>query len=194
MIPVHRKEPTIMFHNKFPRALQKAFQFYAGLALMVFLSQLLGIIMYIANVWPGVRDNISVEVSRYVGLAVVLILIRSCIWIRIYWSGAQLFSIVHLEGDSPKLADRLTPILKALTRLLVVSCILDICFLPVIFLSDTLLPFSISGLWLGAVYLSILLLPEPFGLGALLLAFLAHQYGRLLRERGQMKEEIELTI
>jgi hypothetical protein len=183
-----------MFRNKFPKALQKAFQFYAGLALAVFLFQLLGIIMYIVNVWPGVRDSLSVEVARFATLAVVLILIRSCLWIQIYRSGARLFSIIHVEGDSPKLADRLAPILKTLTRLLVASCILDICFLPVFFLSDTLLPFPISGLWLGAVDLAILLFPQPFGIGALLLAFLAHQYGQLLRERSQMKEEIELTI
>ncbi len=183
-----------MFDNKFLKALGKAFQFYAGLALTVFLFQLVGLIVYFINVWPGVRDNLSAGVTRFVGLAVVLILIRSCLWVRIYWFGSRFFSILHREGDSPKLADRLTPVLKTLTRLLVVNCILDVCFLPVVFLSDALLPFSVSGLWLGVTDLSILLFPQAFGVGALILAFLTHQYGQLLRERSQMKEEIELTI
>jgi hypothetical protein len=194
IIPVHRKEAAIMFRNKFLKALGKAFQFYAGLALTVFLFQLIGLIIYFINVWPAVRDNLSGGVTRIVGLAVVLILIRSCLWIRIYWSGGRAFSILYREGDSPKLADLLTPVLKTLTRLLAVSCILDVCFVPVIFLSDRLLPLSVSGFWLGAVDLSILLFPQAFGIGALMLAFLAHQYGQLLRERTQMKEEIELTI
>jgi hypothetical protein len=150
--------------------------------------------MYCFNVWPGVRDNPSAGVTRFVGLAVVLILVRSCLWIRIYWSGARVFSILNREGESSKLADLLVPNLKTLTRLLVVSCILDLCFVPVIFLSDSLLPFSVSGLWLGIVDLSLLLFPQAFGIGALILAFLAQQYGQLLREHSQMKEEIELTI
>jgi len=183
-----------MFHHKFLIVLGKAFQYYAGLALMVFLFQLVGLIIYFINVWPGMRDNLSVEVTYFVGLAVVLILIRSCLWIRIYWSGGRAFSILNREGESPKLADRLAPNLKTLTRLLVVSCILDLFFIPVIFLSDRLLPISVSGLWLGVVDLSILIFPQAFGIGALILAFLAHQYGQLLRERSQMKEEIELTI
>jgi hypothetical protein len=194
IIPVHRKEAAIMFRNKFLKALGKAFQFYAGLALTVFLFQLIGLIIYFINVWPAVQDNLSAGVTRFVGLAVVLILIRSCLWIRIYWSGGWAFSVLHREGDSPKLADLLTPVLKTLTRLLVVSCILDVCFVPVIFLSDRLLPLLVSGFWLGAVDLSILLFPQAFGIGAVILAFLAHQYGHLLRERSQMKEEIELTI
>ena len=44
-IPVHRKEPIIMFHHKFLKVLGKAFQYYAGLALMVFLFQLVGLIV-----------------------------------------------------------------------------------------------------------------------------------------------------
>jgi hypothetical protein len=183
-----------MFHKKFLKVLAKAFQFYVGLALTVFLFQLVGVIMYVINVWPGVRGNLSAGVTGFVSLAVVLILIRSCLWIRIYWSGVQSFSILHQEEDAPNLADRLTPVLKTLTKLLVVSCILDVCFVPVVFLSDALLPFSVSGLWLGVIDLSILLFPQGFGVGALILAFLTHQYGQLLRERSQMKEEIELTI
>jgi len=183
-----------MFQHKFLKVLGKAFRFYTGLALTVLLIQLVGIVIYLINVWPGVRDSLSTGVTRFVGLAVVLILIRSCLWIRIYWFGARVFSILQREGESVGLADSLAPVLKVLTRLLVASCILDVCFVPVIFLSDRLLPFSVSGLWLGAVDLSLLLFPQAFGIGALILAFLAHQYGQLIRERSQMKEEIELTI
>jgi hypothetical protein len=167
MILVHRKESAIMFRNRFLKALGKAFQFYAGLALTVFLIQLVGLIVYFINVWPAVQDDLSVGVTRFVGVAVVLILIRSCLWIRIYWSGGRAFSILHREGESPKLADLLTPVLRTLTRLLVVSCILDVCFAPVIFLSDRLLPLTVSGLSLGAFDLSILLFPQAFGIGAL---------------------------
>jgi hypothetical protein len=81
-----------------------------------------------------------------------------------------------------------------LTRLLIVSCILDLFFVPVIFQSNVLLPFPVSGLCLGLVDLSILLFPQAFGIAALILAFLTRQYGQLLRERSQMKEEIDLTI
>ena len=183
-----------MVHHKFIKALGKALRFYAGFALAVFLFQLIGLLIYFINVWPGVRDALSTGVTRFVGLAVVLVLVRSCLWIRIYWSGAGAFSILRLEGESSGLADRLAPGLKTLTRLLVTSCILDLCFVPVIFLSDRLLPFRVSGLWLGFVDLSIILFPQAFGIGALILAFLAYQYGQLLRERSQMKEEIELTI
>ena len=189
-----RKESTIMFHHKFLKALGKAFKFYTGLALAVFLFQLVGLLVYFFNVWPGVRDNLSAAVTGFVGFAIVLILIRSCLWIRIYWSGAQTFSILHSEGESPKMDDRLAPVLKTLTRLLIISCILDLCFVPVIFLSDRLIPIPVSGLWLGGVDLSLLLFPQAFGIGALILAFLTHQYGQLLRERSQMKEEIKLTI
>ena len=81
-----------------------------------------------------------------------------------------------------------------LKHLLVVSFILDIFFVPVIFLSDVLLPYRLSGQWLCAVYLSIIFLPQAFGIGALILAFLTHQYAQLLKERKELKEEIELTV
>ncbi|MFQ5702744.1 MAG: hypothetical protein ACE5HT_01850 [Gemmatimonadales bacterium] len=150
--------------------------------------------MYFINVWPRVRDTLSTGVTLFVGMAVVLGFVRSCLWIWIYWSGAGALSILRLEGESPNLADRLAPVLMTVTRLLVVSCILDLLFVPVIFLSDGLLPFSVSGWWLGLVDLAILLFPQAFGIAALILAFLTHQYGQVLRERSQMKEEIELTI
>ena len=67
-----------------------------------------------------------------------------------------------------------------LTRLLVVSCILDLFFVPVLFLSDVLRQFPVSWWWLGSVYLSILLFPQAFGVAALILAFLTRQYAQLL--------------
>jgi len=69
-----------------------------------------------------------------------------------------------------------------------------ILFLPAYFLSDTFLPFSVSGWRLGAVELARLLLPQAFGFAALILAFLTHQYGILLKERSLMKAELDLTI
>jgi hypothetical protein len=38
------------------------------------------------------------------------------------------------------------------------------------------------------------LYPQAFGLAALVLAYLIHQYGRLTKERCQMKKDIELTV
>jgi hypothetical protein len=183
-----------MIHHSFLNPLGKALRFYTGIALTIFLLQLVGLLMYFINVWPRVRDTLSTGVTMFVGLAAVLVLVRSCLWIRIYWSGARAFSILRLEGESPDLADRLAPVLMTLTGLLVLSCILDLFFVPVIFLSDVLFPFSVSRWWHGLVYLSILLFPQAFGIAALILAFLTRQYAQLLRERSQMKEELELTI
>jgi len=183
-----------MVHHNFLNPLGKALRFYAGFAITVFLLQLVGLLMYFFNGWPQVRDTLSTGVTLLVGLAVVSVLVRSCLWIRIYWSGARAFSILRGEGDSPGLVDRLAPVLMTISRLLVVSCILDLLFVPVIFLSDLLRPFPVSWWWLGLIDLSILLFPQAFGIAALILAFLTRQYAQLLGERSQMKEEIELTI
>ena len=183
-----------MIHHNFLNPLAKALRFYAGFALAVFALQFVGLLMYFINVWPGVRDTVSTGVALFAGLAAVSVLVRSCLWIRIYWSGAKAFSILRRVEESPDLDGRLAPLFTTLTRLLVASCILDLVFVPVIFLSDVLRPFSVSWWWLGLVDLSILLFPQAFGIAALILAFLTHQYAQLLRERSQMKEEIELTI
>ena len=74
------------------------------------------------------------------------------------------------------------------------SCILDVLLLPAIFLMDVFFPFTLSSMHLGLVQVATLLIPQAFGLSALILAYLAHQYGGLLRERGQMKKDLELTI
>jgi len=183
-----------MIHHKFLDPLGKALRFYAGFALTVFLVQLVGLLIYFTYVWPRVRDTLTAGFALFVGLAVVLVLVRSCLWIWIYWSGARAFSILRREGESPDLAERLASVLMTLTRLLVVSCILDLSFVPVIFLSDLLLSFPVSGWWLGMVDLVILLFPQAFGIAALILAFLTRQYAQLLKERSQMQEEIQLTI
>lgn len=183
-----------MYHHKFIKALGKVFKFYTGLAVAVLLFQFLGLLMYYLNVWPRIQNSLSAGVTGFIIIAVFLILVRSCLWIRIYWSGSQAFSILHNDSESPQMTESLIPILRTLTRLLVVSCTMELCFVPIIFMSDRLLPFPITGLWLGIIDLSLILFPQAFGIGAIVLAFLTHQYGHLLKERSQMKEDIELTI
>jgi hypothetical protein len=92
------------------------------------------------------------------------------------------------------MADRLTPVLASLTRLLILSCVLDVLFLPAYFLSGAVLPFPIAGWRLGVVEVARVVFPQAFGFAALILAFLTHQYGQLLKESGRMKNELELTI
>ena len=181
-------------HHNLLRPVGKALRFYAGIGITVFLFQLAGLMIYFFNGWTQVRDALSTGVTILVGLAVASVLVRSCIWIRIYWFGAKAFSLLRGERESPDLADHLAPVLTTLSRLLVMSCILDLFFVPFIFLGDVLRPFAVSWWGLGLVDLSILLFPQAFGVAALILAFLTHQYAQLLRERSQMKEEIELTI
>ncbi len=188
------KGANAMTHDRILNPLEKALRFYAVFALAVMLFQGLGLGMYLVNVWPGVRSTFSTSVTTFVGLAVVLGFTRSGVWILVYWKGATALSMLRRDGASPGLADRLTPVLAMLTRLLVVSCVLDFCFLPAFFLADRFLPFTVSGWRLGLVELARLLLPQAFGLAALVLAFLTHQYGVLLRERGELKQELELTI
>ena len=53
---------------------------------------------------------------------------------------------------------------------------------------------SLSGVQLGMVETARLLFPQAFGLAALILAFLPHQYRRLLEDRGRLGEELELTV
>ena len=183
-----------MTHHAFFNPLEKVFRFYAGLYLAIILFQGVGLLMYIVNVWPRVRLTTSTGITVLISLAVVLGLARALMWVRIYWKGARALSILRTEGGSPALAESLVPILTTLTRMLVISCVLDFLFLPAFFLSDAFLPFSVSGWRLGAVELARLLLPQAFGFAALILAFLTHQYGILLKERSLMKAELDLTI
>jgi hypothetical protein len=189
-----------MNHNRITEPLAKALGFYAVLAAAIVILQLVGLLMYLVNVWPTARltgaggEPISTGVTAVLLAAVITGFLRSFLWIRIYWDGSKAFSLLKSDGDSPDLADRLMPLLKNLTRLLVLSGILDVLFLPAYFLSGAVLPFPIVGWRLGLVEVARIVFPQAFGIAALILAFLTHQYGQLLNERSRMKNELELTI
>ena len=183
-----------MTHHSFLNPLEKALRFYAGLYLAVILFQVVGLLMYVVNVWPRVRMTISTGVTLFVCAAVLLGFLRAWLWIRIYWNGAGVLAVLRTEGESSNVADRLVPVLRTLTRLLVACCVLDFLFLPAFFLADTFLPFAVSGWRFGMVEFARLIFPQAFGFAALILAFLTHQYGQLLRERSRLQQELELTI
>lgn len=174
--------------------LEKGFRFFAGLALALMLFQGLGVLIYMSTVWPLRSGGLSNGITVLVAVAVTAALVRSCLWIGIYWYGAKVLSTLRTTEESRDPADRLVPILGTLTRLLVASCILDVLLLPAIFLMDVFFPFTLSSWQLGLVQLGCLLFPQAFGLAALILAYLAHHYGKLMKERGQMQKELELTI
>ena len=189
-----------MDHNRIIRPLEKALRFYAVLALAIVIFQGVGLLMYAVNVWPNVRaeglsgDPMRNWMAALLIFAVVMGFSRSFIWIRIYWDGSKAFSLVRSFGGSSDLADQLSPVLSNLTRLLVGSCVLDVLFLPAYFLSGSVLPFPLAGWRLGSVEVARILFPQAFGIAALILAFLTHQYGQLVKERGTMRAELELTI
>jgi lysylphosphatidylglycerol synthetase-like protein (DUF2156 family) len=189
-----------MNHNRITEPLAKALRFYAVLAAAIVIFQAIGLLMYLVNVWPSVRlmspggEPISTGVTIVLFAAVIMGFARSLLWIRIYWDGSRAFSLLRSDEDSPDLGDRLTPVLSNLTRLLILSGILDVLFLPAYFLSGAVLPFPIAGWRLGVVEVARIVFPQAFGIAALILAFLTHQYGQLLKERGRLKNELELTI
>lgn len=189
-----------MDHNRITGPLAKALRFYAVLATGIVIFQTIGLLMYLVNVWPMARlmgpggEPISTGVTVVLGAAVLMGFVRSFLWIRIYWQGSKAFSMLRSDGDTPDLPERLTPLLSNLTRLLVLSGILDVLFLPAYFLSGAVLPFPIAGWRLGAVEVARIVFPQAFGIAALILAFLTHQYGQLFKERSRMKTELELTI
>jgi lysylphosphatidylglycerol synthetase-like protein (DUF2156 family) len=189
-----------MDHNRITEPLAKALRFYAVLALGIVIFQATGLLMYLVNVWPSVRltsyegEPISTGVTIILFAAVIMGFARSFLWIKIYWNGSKALSLIHSDRGTPDIADRMTPILSSLTRLLVVSCVLDLLFLPAYFLSGTFLPFEIAGWRLGVVEVARIIFPQAFGVAALILAFLTHQYGQLLKERAGMQNELELTI
>ena len=189
-----------MDHNRITRPLAKALRFYAVLAAAIVIFQAIGLLMYLVNVWPTARltaaggEPLSTGVTAILFAAVITGFFRSFVWIKIYWDGSRAFGLLQSEAESPDLADRLTPVLASLTRLLVLSGILDVLFLPAYFLSGAVLPFSIAGWRLGMVEVARIIFPQAFGIAALILAFLTHQYGQLLKDRGRMKNELELTI
>ena len=189
-----------MDHQRITKPLAKALRFYAVLAAAIVIFQAVGLLMYLVNVWPMARltaaggQPLSAGVTAVLFAAVLMGFFRSFVWIKIYWDGSRALNMLQSAGESPDLGDRLTPVLTSLTRLLILSGILDVLFLPAYFLSGALLPFSIAGWRLGVVEVARIVFPQAFGVAALILAFLTHQYGQLLQERGRMKNELELTI
>ena len=189
-----------MDHNRIARPLAKALRFYAVVFGGIVIFQGIGLAMYLVNVWPTARltaaggQPLSTGVTTLLFAAVLVGFFRSFVWIKIYWDGSKAFSLLQSDGDAPDLADRLTPVLATLTRLLILTCVLDVLFLPAYFLSGAVLPFSIAGWRLGLVEVARIVFPQAFGVAALILAFLTHQYGQLLKDRGRMKNELELTI
>lgn len=183
-----------MNQNALLARLEKGLRILAGLALALILFQSLGVLMYVMNVWPQQRAVPSTAITVVAVVAVTAALGRSCLWIRIYWSGAGVLSILRAKGESTELPGTLVPALRTLTRLLVASCALDVLLLPAIFLMDVFFPFKLSSVHLGLIQLASMLLPQAFGLAALILAYLTHQYGKLVEERCQMKKDLELTI
>jgi hypothetical protein len=183
-----------MNRNSLLTRLEKGLRFLSGLALALILFQGTGVLMYILNVRPGMKEPPSTGITTMVILAVAAGLFRSSLWILIYWNGAKVASILRAHGESTELPDMLLPILGKLTRLPVASCVLDVLLLPAIFFMDLFFPFTVSSMHLGLVLLASMLIPQAFGLAALILAYLAHQYGQLVKERCLMKKELELTI
>ena len=189
-----------MNHQKMIQPVETALRFYAVFALAIVLFQGVGLLMYLVNVWPSVRaagpsgGPISSASTLLLGGAVAMGFVRSFLWIRIYWNGSRVFGLLRSEEESSESDGRLSQLLAGLTKLLVASCVLDVLFLPAYFLSDVFMPFPLAGWRLGAVEAARILFPQAFGVAALILAFLAHQYSQLVRDRRRMRSELELTI
>ena len=189
-----------MDHQRIIQPLGKALRFYAVLALAIVIFQGIGLLMYLVNVWPSVRaagpsgEPISSVTALILGAAVVMGFARSFLWIRIYWDGSKVLGLLRSDEGSAEADSRLMRLLSGLTRLLIASCVLDVLFLPAYFLSDVFLPFPLAGWRLGAVEVARVIFPQAFGVAALILAFLAHQYSQLVQDRNRMRSELELTI
>jgi hypothetical protein len=174
--------------------LEKGLRFLSALALALIVFQAIGVVTYLLTAWPGMKAAVPTGIAVLGATAVAAGLVRSSLWIRIYSNGAKVVSTLRAGGESTDVPDRLVPILGTLTRLLVASCVLDVLLLPAIFLMDVFFPFKLSSVQLGLVQVATLVIPQAFGLTALILAYLAHQYGKLVKERCQMRNELELTI
>jgi hypothetical protein len=174
--------------------LEKGLRLLAGLALALVLFQATGVLTYVLNVWPQLRQAPSLAVTVLGLVAVTAALTRSCLWVRIYWKAAEVPHTLRVDGDSTTLSDKLVPVLRTLTRHLITSSILDVLLLPAIFLMDVFFPFTLSSVHIGLAQTGALLLPQTFGIAALILAYLTHQYGNLIRERCQLRSDLELTV
>jgi len=187
------KEQTTMSRNALLTKLEKGLRLLSGLALALMLLQGTGVLTYLGCVWPRMRDALSLGASILGVVAVAAGLARSCLWISIYWNGGKVVAVLRSEADA-RLPERLVPILGRVTRLLVTSCVLDVLLLPGIFMMGAFFPFTLTGVELGLMQSASLLIPQTFGLGALILAYLVHQYAELVKERSDMRIELELTI
>ena len=174
--------------------LEKGLRLLSGLALALMLFQGLGVLTYVVRAWPLIQHVPSTEITVLVIVAVMAGLARSSLWVLSYWNAAKVLSTLRAHGDSIELSLKLRPILGTLTHLQVECCILDVLLLPAIFLMDVFFPFKLSSVQLGLVQVATLLFPQAFGTAALILAYLVHQYGKLVQERCQMRSDLELIV
>ena len=184
-----------MTHLSFLRPLEKALRIYAGLSLGIILLQLVGVAMYVHNVWPSVRPTMSTAVTHAACVLLAIGFLRGFVWVRIYWSGGRGLAMIRAGDEAHRLPRELVPVLDSLTWMLVLSCVLDFLFLPAYFLVDAFFRgFGVSGAQFGMVETARLLFPQAFGFAALILAFLTRQYAELLREGGRLRDELDLTV
>ena len=172
--------------------LVRGLRLLSWLALALLLFQSLGVLMYNVNVRPEM-SGIPAGIALLGALVVAACLARSALWVAIYRRGAGAVAALGAGGEAAQ-PEELVRILDGLAKLLVTSCILDVMLLPAIFLMDVFAPFELSSVHLGLIMVAAMLLPQAFGLAALLLAYLARQYGLLIGERCRMKSELDLTI
>lgn len=187
-------QEEIMSQTKVLERLEKGLRFLAVFTLLLMAFQTLGVLMYGITVWPAMAPGIRYDFTVIAGLAVAAALFRSVLWVRIYWVGAKVLKAHRDARDAAAVSTPLTRPLQSLTRMLVTSAALDVLFLPAIFLMDTFFPFTLASWQLGLVQMAVLMFPQVFGVAALVLAYLANQYGQWMKERDVMKKELELTI
>jgi len=187
-----RKRGHVMNRDLLMNKLGTGLRLLSWLALALLLFQGLGVLMYVVNVRPEM-SGIPAGITLLGSFALAACLGRSALWIGIYRNGAGAVAALGSDGEAAG-AEALTGILDRLAKLLVTSSILDVLLLPAIFLMDVFFPFRLSSVHLGLILLAAMLLPQAFGLAALLLAYLARQYGMLVRERCRMRSELDLTI
>jgi hypothetical protein len=175
-----------MLIAKFERTLRVL----SGLAALLTLFQVLGVVMYLVAMWPSVRGTLPLGVSVVGAVGVTAVLARSCLWVAIYALGARVVSALHGSENRQRLVARL----GRLKRFLVSSCVLDLCLLPAFFSLDAFFPERLSSTTLGLTEVGVLVFPQAFGLAALVLAYILHHTERLILENATMEQELSLTI
>jgi divalent metal cation (Fe/Co/Zn/Cd) transporter len=178
---------VIMSRTTLLGRMEKGLTVLVGVTLLMTGFQALGLLIYGLTVWPTMFDQPPLGITVLVGISAIAGVVRSLIWIRIYLTSAKLLRAAKNNGG---------PLhsFGPLIRLLVVSCILDVCTLPSIFLMDAFSPFAMSSVLLGLIQMAVLLFPQVSGVAALILAYLLRQFDSLLQERGTLQQELELTI